>query len=587
MKSKNFQKEDYFFFSILLIFGILLFFLFKFQIIEGKKFKEIAGKNYFRIAKKTTKRGIIYDKNFQPLVENVPLLAVYIDIGKIKDKEKLAQFLSENLSLSKEKIVKIIYENRFRKFAPILVDSNIELETAIKLSEMISKFPSILVKAESGRNYILESHFLGYVGKISRKEYNSRKDKGYARTDYIGKVGLEKFYEAELKGKKGYDVIQVDAAGNSFGLMKNISGKQSIAGKNLVLTIDAELQKLAEKLLPSDKASALVAMNCKTGGIIASASKPKYNPNKFVSGMNQKYWQSIVENKDKPLLDKTYNATYPPGSIFKLLVAAYVLENKLVNPDEELVDCKGGVEYGGRFYGCWKKEGHGKMNLLDAIRESCDTYFYKLAEMINLDDFKKFVDIFGLTEKTGVDIMNERAGFFPTSDWYDKNYSKFGWTRGHLLNLMIGQGEVLVTPLSMACFYSAIANGGILHKPHFVDYFYVDGKKEKIENEKTQIPIKRETLEFLMKSLDAAVNEKRRTGGMARVTNIKVGGKTGSAENYKGDTHAWFSAVAPIDNPEIVVIVFIENGGSGADAAAPLAGKIIAHYFGEEPILLY
>ena len=587
MRSKSFQKEDYFFFSILLIFGVLFFFLFKFQISEGKKFREIAEKNYFRISKKPTKRGIIYDRNFQPLVENIPSLAVYIDIGKIRDKEKLAKFLSENLSLSKEKILKTIYQNRFRKFAPILIDKKVELKTAIKLEENINIFPSILVKAESSRNYILQSHFLGYVGKISREEYNLLKNKEYDQTDYIGKVGLEKYYEAELKGNKGYDVVQVDAEGNNLGLVKNDSARQSIPGKNLILTINAELQKKVEKLLPSDKAGAMIAMNCQTGGIIAAASNPKFNPNKFVSGMNQEYWQSIIEDENKPLLNKVCNATYPPGSIFKLLVAAYALENKLVNLEEKLVDCKGGVKYGGRFFGCWKKEGHGKMNLLDAIRESCDTYFYKLAEMINLDDFKKFVDICGFTKKTGIDILNERSGFFPASDWYDENYSKFGWTRGHILNLMIGQGEVLVTPLSMACFYSAIANGGILHKPHFVDYFYSSGKKEKIEYEKTKLPIKQETLKFLMKSLDAAVNAKGRTGGMARVRDIRVGGKTGSAENYKGEPHAWFVAIAPLPEPEISVVVFIEYGGSGADIAASIAGKIIAYYFDKEPILAY
>ena len=584
---KTFKKADYIFYLVIGIFVILLYSLFKIQVIEGKSYKEIAEKNYFRIIKKSSKRGIIYDRNLQPCLENVPSLSVYINIEKIKDKDRLADFLAKNLSITKEKVLSIIYQNRFRKFAPILIDENIGLATAIKFEENIDFYPSIIVKSESRRNYLYHNHFLGYVGKISKEEYNLMKEDGYDKTDYVGKVGLEKFYEKELKGKKGYDIVQVDASGNSLELIKGDLSQVSTAGKDLVLTIDMDLQREVTDLLPENLSSAAVVMDCKTGGIIASASTPYYNQNMFVSGMNYEYWNSIVNDKNKPLINKLCNATYPPGSIFKLVVAAYVLEKKLVDPYEILVDCKGGLWYGGRFFGCWKEKGHGPVNMLDAIRESCDTYFYKLAEMIDLDDFKKFVDDCELTCKTGIDLASERKGFFPTSYWYDENYSKFGWTRGNLLNLAIGQGEVLVTPLSVARFYSAIANGGILLQPHFLDYYLFEGKKEKVKYNKVNLPIRQEVLEFLILGLDEAVNAKGRTGGKARVKGIRVGGKTGSAENYKGDTHAWFAGIAPLPNPEITVVVFIENGGSGANAAASLAGKIMACYFNKEPVLKY
>ena len=587
MISRKLKKEDYYFGVVIIIFIILLNFLFRIQVIEGKNYQEIAEENYFRKIKKCPKRGIIYDRNLQPLLENVPSLAVYIDIEKIKDKEKLADFLAENLSIKKEKVLSIIYQHRFRKFAPILIDDEVDLETAIKFEENMDIFPSIIVESESRRNYLYNDHFLGYVGKISQEEYKLLKTDGYDKIDYIGKVGLEKYYERVLKGEKGFDIVQVDASGSSLGLMRGDLSKPPLSGADLVLTIDIDLQRELANLLPKDLSSAAVVMDCRTGGIIASASTPSYNQNMFVSGMNTEYWQTIVNDKNNPLLNKVCNATYPPGSIFKLLVAAYVLEKELVEPYEILVDCEGGVEYGGRFFGCWKKTGHGPVNLLDAIRVSCDTYFYKLAEMINLDDFKEFVDDCGITCKSEIDIISERKGFFPTSFWYDENYSKFGWTRGHLLNLAIGQGEVLVTPLSMVRFYSSIANGGILLQPHFLDYYFYKGKTEEIVYDKTKLTMKQETLEFLKLSLDEAVNAKGRTGGMARVKGVRIGGKTGSAENYKGDTHAWFAAIAPLQNPEIAVVVFIENGGSGAGAAAPLAGKIMAHYFNSEPILTY
>jgi len=316
-------------------------------------------------------------------------------------------------------------------------------------------------------------------------------------------------------------------------------------------------------------------------------STPEYDPNNFVTGMNEVYWNRILEDENNPLLNKAMNATYPPGSVFKLVVAAYALERNLVEPHEILVDCEGGVEYGGRFFGCWKKSGHGKVNLLDAIRESCDSYFYKIAEMIDLNDFKEFVEDCNLLESIPVDKMRSRRGFFPTSEWYDRNYGKLGWTRGNLLNLCIGQGEVLLTPLSLACFYAGIANNGIELRPHFIDYAIRDEITEKYKYPQLRLPISQNTLDFLKQALYEAVNAKGRTGGMARVKDIMVGGKTGSAENYYGDTHAWFVAVAPMNDPEIVVLVFVEQGGSGADIAAKLAGKILGYYFEKEPILRY
>jgi penicillin-binding protein 2 len=588
MNKRKIYKENYFLGIIGLLFGLLLVVLFRIQVIEGSTYRETAEKNCFRVVKQPAKRGIIYDKNLQPLVENIPSFAVYLDMTKIQDKEEVSNFLSQNLSLTKEAILDIIFRNRFRKFAPVLLDENVEFTTAIKLEENYDKFPEVIVKAESRRHYLNNSHFLGYVGKISQDEYENLKNQGYDRTDYIGKVGLEGYYESFLKGEKGYNVVQVDAFGNNLGLARGDLSRNSTPGKDLVLTVDLDLQQKLEALLPVDSSCAAVVMDCHTGGIIAAVSTPPYDPNKFILGMDSKYWNELLENKHKPLLNKYCNATYPPGSTFKLIVSSYVLEKEIVDPGEVLVDCKGGVVYGGRFFGCWKKQGHGKMKLRDAIRESCNSYFFTIGETINLDDFYSFVKACGLISTTGIDLAGgERAGFFPTSSWYDENYGKFGWTRGHLLNLMVGQGEVLVTPLSIARFYAAIANNGMLVQPHFADYFITDGRREKLSFSQTHIPVNPEICAFLRECLDAAVNDPGRTGGLARVEGVRVGGKTGSAETYQGDTHAWFAAIAPIDNPEIVVVVFIENGGSGADTPALITGQILAHYFDTHPLLAY
>lgn len=586
MINRKIYKENYFLGIIAILFGLLFVALFKIQVIDGRTYSEIAEKNYFRVAKKPARRGIIYDRNLQPLVENIPSFAVYLDMTKLQDREEVAAFLSQNLPLTKDEILDIIYKNRFRKFAPVLLDEDVELATAIKLEENHNKFPEIIVQAESRRHYLDNSHFWGYVGKISQDEYESLKNQGYDRTDYIGKVGLEGYYENPLKGEEGYDVVQVDALGNNLGLAKGDLSRNPRPGKDLVLTVDIELQHELERLLPADSACAGIVMDCRTGGILAAVSTPPYNPNKFVSGMESTYWNELLTDRHKPLLIKYSQATYPPGSTFKLAVSSYILEKKLVDPDEVLVDCKGGIEYGGKFFGCWKK--HGKVNLLDAIRESCNSYFFTIGKTINLNDFSSFIDSCELTSKTGIDLAGgERAGFFPTSSWYDENYGRFGWARGHLLNLMIGQGEVLVTPLALARFYAAIVNDGALVQPHFADYFIVDGSQERLSFPPSYIPIKPETCAFLRRALDAAVNDPGRTGGLARIEGVRVGGKTGTAETYQGDTHAWFAAIAPIDNPEIVVVVFIENGGSGADTPALITGQILAHYFETNPILAY
>jgi len=581
------KKADQLLILVLVLFLTLTYFLFRIQVIKGNDYKEIAEKNYFRIIKKPARRGILYDRNMQPLTENIPSLSVYIDINEITDADSVAAFLSGNLGVPVEEIAELIYKHRFFKFAPVLVQDKVNMETAIKLEEHCEEYPAVIIKPEAIRYYGLNSHYIGYVGKMSSAEYQKLKDGNYTKTDYIGKVGLEKCYETELKGEKGYDIIQVDATGRPLGLMKKNSGKHSLPGKDFVLTIDKNLQKRIARLLPKDTSAVAIVMNCKTGGIVAMVSTPEYDPNNFVTGMNEVYWNRILEDENNPLLNKAMNATYPPGSVFKLVVAAYALERNLVEPHEILVDCEGGVEYGGRFFGCWKKSGHGKVNLLDAIRESCDSYFYKIAEMIDLNDFKEFVEDCNLLESIPVDKMRSRRGFFPTSEWYDRNYGKLGWTRGNLLNLCIGQGEVLLTPLSLACFYAGIANNGIELRPHFIDYAIRDEITEKYKYPQLRLPISQNTLDFLKQALYEVVNAKGRTGGMARVKDIMVGGKTGSAENYYGDTHAWFVAVAPMNDPEIVVLVFVEQGGSGADIAAKLAGKILGYYFEKEPILRY
>ncbi len=579
--------DDYFLFVIIFLFLVILIQLFSLQVIKGEDYRQIAQKNYFRMIRIPAKRGIIYDRNLKPFVENVPSMSLYLNIQKIEDKKRLAKNLSEIVDLNEDEILTIISNNRYRKYTPVLVKDKLGLAKAIEIQENIIKFPGVSIVPEAKRNYLNNNHFIGYVGKIREEEYSKLKDKGYRFDDDIGKSGLEKKYETYLKGSIGYKIVQVDAYGNNLGFVKGGQNRSPIPGKSIILTTDLSLQEKIAEIMPKDKNSAVVVMNPMTGGIIAYFSYPVCNLNKFVTGIPYKEWQEIIQDENKPLLDRVSNATYPPGSIFKLVVAAYCLENDLITP-ETVFYCSGGLQLGNRYFRCWQEGGHGRVNLLTSIEESCDIYYYNLAKLINLDDFHNFVQKCGFIKRCGIDLI-ERKGFFPTRHWYNKHYGKYGWGQGHILNLSIGQGEVLVTPLQLACFFSALVNGGFLVRPHFVDYIlsekspeYQNLIKEKFyydTTEITKLPISEKTLSLLKEGLNRAVNGKRATGSLAKLDSIIVGGKTGSAENPDGLTHSWFVCVAPLYNPEITVVIFVENAGHGGAVAAPLAKEIMQFYF--------
>ena len=579
MFTKSIKTEKYLYAIIIFIFLLLVIFLFKLQVVKGRYYQSVAKENIIRMVEKPSPRGIIYDRYLNPMVENIPALGVYVDLRKVKNQKKLAKFLSDNLKINEEIILKTLFKQRFIKFAPILIAYDIDMKTAIKLEENLEQYPALIVKSESKRNYLTHAHFLGYVGKISQKEYRAKKQQGYDNLDYIGKYGLEKYYEDYLRGKKGYDVLQVDAGGTALSTPNKKLSQKSVAGQDVVLTVNKNLQEDVKRILPNDSSCVAIVLDVKTGGILASVSYPGYNSNRFVVKMDNSYWQSILNNPKKPLLNKTTNATYPPGSVFKLVTAAYALENKIVEAKEVLVDCEGGLEYGGRFFGCWKDDGHGKMDMNEAIIQSCDSYFYKIAEKVKLDSFYHYIENCNLLKSPNIDIFNKRTGFFPTTEWYNSNYSKHGWSQGNLLNLVIGQGEVLLTPLSIVTFYAGLANKGIVKNPHYLNYIDDNGKKINKDFGSYKLPVSNQTVKFLLGALDKAVNGENATGILSRLENVKVGGKTGSAENYEGDTHSWFVAIAPIDNPQVASVVFVENGGSGGGIAARLTGEILASYF--------
>jgi penicillin-binding protein 2 len=432
------------------------------------------------------------------------------------------------------------------------------------------------------------------LGEINEQQLLSG-DYPYARTgDLIGKYGVEGNWQNHLTGVSGGRQVEVDAAGRK---LKVISKRQPVPGFNLGLTIDRRLQLLADKSL-SGKKGAIVAMNPNTGEILAMASSPAFDPNLFIKGMDQPLWRRLVSSKDYPLQNRAISGQYPPGSTFKIIVALAALEEGIITPEEEIF-CPGGYQVGNRYYRCWRKYGHGKVNLHRALVESCDTYFYKVGRELGIDRIFSNARMCGLGIRTGIDLAYEKPGLTPSSQWkMEKRHEP--WQQGETVTVAIGQSYTLVTPVQMASMISAIFNGGNLYKPKIVNWVGKGEKKRSkfIPTQIGKIKYEEEHISLIKNALIGVVNESQGTGGRARHPKVLVAGKTGTAQVITLDAekelgeeeeipvqfrdHAWFIAIAPADKPQLALAILIENGGHGGSAAAPIAGELFKFYFGKD-----
>jgi penicillin-binding protein 2 len=377
-----------------------------------------------------------------------------------------------------------------------------------------------------------------------------------------------------------------------------LSRKPPIAGENLALTIDKKLQGVAEKAL-SGKKGAIVAMNPMNGEILAMASAPSFDPNAFIEGIDKAEWTRLTTSKDCPLQNRATQGQYPPGSVFKIVMALAGLEEGLIDPQEE-VFCEGRFNLGDHVFRCWRKQGHGKVNFRRALVESCDVYFYKLGKRLGVDKIAEYARICGLGRASGFELGSEKDGLVPTSQWKEKRFG-IPWQPGETLSTSIGQSFMLVTPIQMARLIGAFFNGGILYEPKVVKWVGKEGKEsyQFAPGQAGKLKAKEEHLALIREALIGVVNEPRGTGSKARIKEGTVAGKTGTAqvlalekEKYFGkgndippefNDHAWFVALATVENPVLAISVLVENGGHGGSAAAPIAGALIKAYFGADP----
>ncbi|MEK7202905.1 MAG: penicillin-binding protein 2 [Patescibacteria group bacterium] len=572
------------------------------QIVRGKYYHELAEGNRIRIEQIEPKRGVIYDKDRNPMVRNVADFLLYFipaDLPKNKqEKENIIKRISQILNVLSpadiKNILAKIKSGSLESYQPLFIIDNIEYEKAMLLYLESDKMPGVHLSNKTKREYNLSnlslSHILGYTGKISENEL-AKAGSDYSPIDYIGKTGIENFYENELKGVNGKKQIEVDALGKEKKIINQIIGED---GHNLVLSLDINLQKKLEesitnelKKLKLNKACGIV-MNPNNGEILAMVSLPSFNNNIFSKGISQKEFQEIINHPDHPLFNRCVSGEYPPGSTIKPIIATAGLEEKIINKNTSFLSV-GGLRVGEWFFPDWKAGGHGVTNVKKALAESINTFFYYIGGGFNdfiglgVDRIVKYAKLFGLGEQTGIDIINEAKGFLPSKEWKEAVKGE-RWYIGDTYHLSIGQGDISVTPLQVANYTAVFANKGSLYQPHFVSKILTGDDKmiSQINNK----PIKNN---FISKENLTIVDEGMRqtvVAGSARslqTAPVACAGKTGTAQwaNNK-PAHAWFTGFAPYDNPQIVITILIEQGGEGSSVAVPIANDVLTWYFSQK-----
>jgi penicillin-binding protein 2 len=573
------------------MFFLILSRLWYLQVIDTDNLLDQSESNRLRFVPVAAPRGAIVDRNGKVLVSNTPSFSVAVIPQDVKNKELLVDNLSRYLSLDRKEIVDKWTKGQGRaKYYPLVVASGISRDQMEFLEENRLALSGVNIEMKPVRAYsngMLAAHLLGYLGELSEDDLNSDRYKDYNPGDYTGKSGIEKSWEEYLHGTDGGRQIEVDARGR---FLRTVDESSSSTGHTVMLTIDLDMQKAAEQAL-GDRAGAAVAMDVNTGEILAFASSPNFDPELFTGRMPPDKWKEYLEDKRHPLENKALKGMYPPGSTFKIITAIAGLEQGVVD-EHSAVDCPGYYKFGNSTFKCWDKRGHGHVELRKALRESCDVYFYKLAERLGVNRIAAYAKRFGLGAPLGVGLDNEKGGVIPTEQWKLKRFGK-KWYSGETLSVGIGQGYVLTTPVQLASMIATVANEGTVYQPHLVRRI-VDSEGRTLKEFQPQVisrtGIKPRTFKLVKDGLFAVVNEPHGTGAMARLSEVTVAGKTGSSQvvklrdskggvPYQFRDHALFVAFAPYDKPEIAVAVIVEHGEHGGSAAAPVAGSVLRAYF--------
>jgi penicillin-binding protein 2 len=583
------------------VFAILFVRLFYLQIIGGNEFRRLSENNSIRLQSVDAPRGLIFDMAGRLLVDNRPSFDLSIIPRDAKPLDETVRKLSCYLNVPEEEFLKKVKSGNGRSsYKPILLKQDIGRDAMAAVEVHKFDLPGAMIDIRAVRHYLnlqQASHLIGYLGEINAKELQNSLYKACKSGDYIGKFGVEKAYESQLRGRRGGRQVEVNVKGQVVRVMKTVDAQP---GFNLHLTIDLTIQEKAEELL-SGKAGAVVAMDPNTGDILVMASSPAFDQNDFVSGLSHAQWNALISNPNRPMENKAVQAEYPPASTYKIITAIAALEEGVFD-ENTTVYCPGHLEFGDRVFHCWKNTGHGEVDIYRALAESCDVYFYQAGLAVGVDKLAAYAEACGLGSPTGIRLDNESRGLIPTSDWKMRRLGS-SWQKGETLNVAIGQGYNLATPLQMLVLIAAIGNGGTRFEPQIVKRISTaDGTtvREIRPIVKGQLNISRKTMQIVKKGLWQAVNTDRGTARGIWLKNISISGKTGTAQLVERKDpsevqvqteeelealhkpHAWFVAYAPSENPQIAVAVIVEHGEHGSTAAAPIAKEIIQAYLGSD-----
>lgn len=537
--------------------------------------------NRLRVQAVVPMRGLILDRDRRVIAGNRAAYSLSIIPSEVAKTQTLSR-LAATLELDESEIEKRMKRNMISRSQLALIDRSLGAEKVAVLEEQNEFFPG----AYYGKDQVREYHegfgtecFTGYIGEVSPEEIKNLDPAVYRLGSVIGKAGIERIYDRELRGFEGTDFLEVTATGQLLGLIEELS-KPPTPGNDIILTIDLDLQKAANAAFGEFCCGAAVVLDPRNGEVLALTSKPPNDANVFSSTMKPEQWRAIVSDSNKPLLNRPLDGLYPPGSTYKLVVAGAALELGLIDKSTLFTGCGGGYQFGSRYFRCWEKGGHGRLPVVNAIEQSCDVYFYQLNLRLGLEKFADYSRQCGFGKRTGIDLPQEAAGLVPNEEWYNKRLGKRNWTLAVLLNLGIGQGELLSTPLQLAQFYAGLANGGKVFKPHLLrSIIGPDGRETFRGGEHAfSLPFSEPTMQILREGLFNVIQGPRGTARGARITGSSLAGKTGTAQNPHGNDHSWFVGYAPADNPEIVACVIVENAGHGSTYAAPAVRNIIKTY---------
>ncbi|MFH1896652.1 MAG: penicillin-binding protein 2 [Candidatus Desantisbacteria bacterium] len=559
---------------VLILFGILMLRITYLQIIKGGYFRNISENNRIRLIPIAASRGMIFDRNGEILAIDEPSFDIsIIQLGLSKNNiEKSLSNLSKLLDINIEEAKNSIKKKHNRPFEPAVIVSDVDRITLAEVAERTPDLPGVIIQVTPKRNYLhgeLCAHLLGYLGEINQKELKVRKN--YKSGEWIGKSGVESVYDSYLKGVNGGKQIEVDVRGRQLQVLGK---REPVPGNNLFLSIDAKMQQIAYDALENN-CGAVVVVNPQNGELLACVSRPSFDANMFLHRMNALEATALFSDPRHPLLNRATQAQYSPGSVFKIVVAIAALENNVIR-QEDNIECKGTYEIGKQKFSCYQKEKHGVTGLIDAITLSCNVYFYQLGYKLGVSRINEFAKKFGFGKPTGIDLLSEKTGLMPTPAWKEK-VLKTDWYTGDTINLSIGQGYALVTPLQMANLLAIVANGGQVYRSHLVARMVSSSGKVTHFNPDIMdiVPMSVQTKEILHKALEAVVS--RGTGQKAMLWNMRVAGKTGTSQNPQGDDHAWFVCFAPVEDPKVAIAVIVEHGGKGGAVAAPIARKILQY----------